>query len=397
MRYITYLVILLMLGFSGIARSAPLIGQDYLALQHSKFNISRAVQYHTTGTPVGALDTTFGTDASKVRSFISRVQPRFFRVHIFNVTCVRNRNCGSYEPLHGYTLSSLNKAAERKDKELLSKLKKRVTWWKSIAGDYPDTYFLLSHSLEHSFTKKAWRNLADAVLSVWPEVKLINSPVGGVSIEKYKGAWIERHGASPSSDADITSLDGADATDIDLPKYLLKSKGAKIAFIWSTSFNCRLQGVWEDPRERTHCPTGQQFELLAHIGDDKVQAPFPLPSANCKKVGPFKSPWIWKPFAEYAPNDRRSLRPVAITGYKQQDLRVINFEGKLIGRMPYYGTYGSNLYRAYSGGSGGSNLGGYEMEKESYRLGLTHGVWIKSESGNCNGPIFPSRRNGDYR
>lgn len=270
--------------FKSVALGSPIIGQDYLALQNKNFDSARAGQYLSPNTSIGILDNTFGNNTVKITEFLIKVNPAYVRVHILNTVCVRNKNCGDNELTYKLTKDSLNSKLEKKDGTFLASYKKRVGMWKVIAEQLPQSTFLISPALEHDLSLKSFRTLADTTLEIWPNVQLVNSPDGGIKIENYRNSWIERHGSNPQKDADIISLDGVDASDIDMDKFIRATQNTKLTFIWSNSYNCRVQGVWEDPRKRRNCPTGQQFELLSNIGSSKGEAV--LNGLTCRKIAP---------------------------------------------------------------------------------------------------------------
>jgi len=381
--------------------ASPLIGQDYLGLSHPKFDAKEALKYLPSNPAIGVLDNTFGANDSNLRLLLNNAHPSFLRVHILNTTCVRNKNCGKYELLYGHTVNSLDKALRNKNKRLLDAYKGRVSSYKDLSNSCLPTSFLLSPALEHNLSKKAWRVLADATLEVWPEVQLVNSPEGRLTAERYKSAWIERHGKNPGKDADITSPDGEEATDFDSVKYkkLIESlPRLKIALLWSRGFNCRTQGNFLDPRKRTACPSPSTFELMSHLLDDRGAAPR-FTGTQCNRIVPFKPPMILKPLGEdHGNGDKRANLPVLIGDFGKRTVRVLASNGRDAGTLGYYGSFSGSksLKRYYSGYSGGSGSGGYAFEKKARELSGSPYVFIKGEKV-CAGPILAGVRQGSFR
>lgn len=380
---------------------SPLIGQDYLALSHPKFDAKEAIKYLPDNPAIGMLDSTFGVKDSSLRLLLINRPPSFLRVHILNTTCVRNKNCGSYESVRGYTISTLDQAIRNKNKRLLAAYKERVKIYRDLSTSCSTTSFLLSPALEHNLSKKAWRVLADATHDVWPEVQLVNSPEGRGAAERYKGAWVERHGSNPGKDADITSPDGEEATDFNSVKYkkLIESlPRLKIVLLWSRGFNCRTQGEFLDPRKRTACPSPSTFELMAHLLDERG-APPKFTGEQCPRIVPFKSPMILKTLAENKNDgDKRADLPALIGDLGKDTVRVLASNGRDAGTLGYYGSFSGSksLKRYYSGYSGGSGSGGYAFEKKARELSGSPYVFIKGEKV-CTGPLLTGIRQGSFR
>lgn len=369
------------------ARAEPVIGQDYLAAQQENFKFKN---YNEPRTATGHLVWTFGPKLAPIRDLLGQVKPAFHRIHLLNTTCVRNHNCGSYEPVAGYTIDSLNSALEAHSPKLLAWINAQSLLYKNLAADYPETKFLVSPALEHNLTRQAYRVLANEVLSVWPEVQLVNSgeyPNG----ERYRGSWLENHGNLASLDSDIVSLDGIDATDIAIVPWLKRFKNIKVLYVWSRGYNCRNQGPFEDPRDRKSCPTNATFELLAHITDPRGLPP--LPSFKCLQK--FQAPDIWKVLAEdKGAGDSRANLPVAILSGEKTRVEVVNSLGESRGFLGYYGPYQGNQKRYYSGQIG-SGKSGYQFSKGW--------AWLKQNQlingkivPTCWGPFISGRRQGAY-
>lgn len=347
--------------------------------------------------PLGSLHNTFGPGVTNADSIISSVAPSHFRVHLINGPCIRNKNCGPYEIGRGYDTASFNKAVEKGNKKILAYVASSTASYKALAEKYTNTVFIVSPVLEHNLSIQAYRKLADAVRAVWPGVQLANSPVGGISIERYLDAYIERHGSNPQKGADIVSLDGAEATDINIDAWLKKAPNAKIMYTWSRVYNCRDQAEhFTDPRARKSCPKDNHFEELVHITDAVPAPPLVKPTACTTNVA-FKSPSIWKPMAEdSADGDRRANKPVAITQFRASIMEVLAANGQKVGQLAYFGTYGPKQFRHYSGFKTGSGLGGYEFQKKAQAAAGTPWVYLRSNK-NCTGPLVTGRRAGLYK
>lgn len=364
--------------------SSRLIGQDTLALLHPLFAVPPST---IQGTPLGALDWTFGTDVRPLAEVLARVKPELFRVHILNTTCVRNQNCGKYEPLYGYTITSLDAAIKNHEAKILTHLRARVGIYKDLSSKFAATRMLLSPALEHDLTPPSWRILADNVLAVWPEVQLVNSPIDLSRAERYRGAWIEGHGPLAPSWVDINSLDGQDATDISIAQWTARFIKVKVLYVWSRVYNCRNQGPWEDPRARKSCANGPTSDLLQHI-TDKRGSPPQAPKLCKNGVQPFKSPSIWKPLAEdKGSGDPRANLPVVIFDGGTSRVEVLGADGTSKGFLGHYGIFQGTQRRYYSGQIG-SGRTGYQFSK---------GWAFLKQGKRCVGPLIPGRRQGAMR
>lgn len=379
-----------------MAYGEPVNGQDYLAAQHKRFNAFEAGKALKCCDATGNLDWTFGESLEPIEQLL-KASPKFHRVHIFNGACIRGGNCGAYEVSRGFSLEKWDKAIRNRNQKILSHFKARVALYRDLCARYPTTQCLLSPQLEHNLSKKAYRILADAAKEVWPDVQLVNSPVGGISIEEYRGAWIERHGTNPQKDADIVSTDGAEITDIDVDAFLARTNRnrMKIRYAWSRVMNCRDQGPFKDPRKRTSCPTPGIFEELAHIFDDRGHKPQGLPP-GCAKVKPFKSPAIWKPLAEDDGNgDKRANKPVALVKPDIKKLLVIASNGEIVGELPQFPDSNITQLRRYYSALG-SNVNGYAFEKRATAITGNPHVYLKAKKV-CQGPLLTGRRAGVYK
>ncbi len=380
--------------------SQPVFGRDFYAAQSKFWNVKASIKYPMPPPmAIGTLDNTFGTALQPISTILTAFKPAYYRVHIINTVCVRNHNCGKYEIGYGYSKASFDIAVSKKDPKIIKPFKARVQLYKELSAQFSGIQFIVSPALEHDLSKKSWRVLADAVYSVWPGVQLSNSPDGGVGVETYLGSWLERHGSTPQSDADIVSLDGADATQIDIDAFLKRVRSfphCKIVQLWTAGDNCRTND-WQDPRVRTHCPSSKTFQLMSHIIDPQP-APVGFTGTQCKKITPFKAPDIWKPLSEshIKPDPRQELPVTIFKGFKNGNLDVLSSNGQRIGSLGYYGTYLDQGYRWYSGYSGGSRSSGYEFQQGAAVNSGSPYTWLR-QGGTCKGPFLGGRRQGLMR
>lgn len=366
-------------------------GQDHLAGQQANYRSGYAGKYLPSDSAIGALDYSFGTDVAPIRNLLRYEAPLYFRVHILNTVCVRNKNCGAYEILSGYTVNSANTAITAREQKILKPFGVRVKLYCDLQKEFPHTIFIISHSLEHNLTKPSVRVLIDEILRICPDVMVSNNPEFPWQGERYKGALMEGHGDMPG-DVEISSLDGKDGTDIDINAWLKRTSKHLITFFWSRGYNCRNQGPWQDPRARKSCNNPDLLEGFAHIMDDK--GPLPKPQFSCQ-FKPFKAPNIWKPLSEdNGSGDPRANLPVLIMPGTKSDVAVLARNGKVLGKLGYYGPFQGTQNRYYSG-QFGSNLSGWAFEKKAVKEGSNY-VWLK-QGRTCYGPIISSRRQGSFR
>lgn len=367
-----------------------IIGYDYLAAQHPRFNVVEANQFTSKHSALGTLDFTFGAEITPISNLLGSDNFDAYRVHFINGPGLRGGVAAPYEITYGYTVSSFNAAIENRKPEIISYLKKRLRLYKQLALHFVGVKFIVSPMLEHNLTAKAYRVLADTVLDVWPSVQLDNN--GLDSHERYRGSWIESHGVNPGWGLDISSLDGDDATDIAVQKWLNKTVAQKITYVWTRSYNCRCQGAWEDPRSRKSCPKAYQFEEVGHIVNKRPPKPSPIFQCQFK---PLEVPFTWKPMAEDKCGvDPRANLPVALLPGTTKPYSVVALTGTVLGNLTYYGVFQGSLNRYYSGWIGGAKKNGFGFEKEASLLGSPW-VWLR-QANTCYGPFVPGRRAGTF-
>lgn len=375
-------------------------GEDYYALQSKYWNVpSSLLDPLLPPKGYGILDTTFGTDLTPVKVLLATLSPDKFRIHIINGPCIRNGNCGPYEIGYKWSKAAFDNAIKAHDKRIINPFVTRLLLYAQLISQFPGTQFYISPELEHDLSIQSWHILADYVHTTIPSGILVNSPDGGVAIDHYLGALFERHGDHPQPDADINSLDGVSASQIDIDAWrnrILAAPHIQLAFLWIDLFNCRTD-VFQDPRVRQSCPLPTTFELVRHLID--VMPPPPgFSGTQCHTFRPFADPDIWKPLSESHPTpDPRAQLPVLITkGFgPNANVKVIARNGQQVGVLGFYGTYLTQGYRWYSGFAGGDRNSGYQYQKQAFALTGSPWVWLE-QKGTCKGPLIPGRRQGKF-
>lgn len=366
-------------------------GQDFQAAQHPLFSTKDAALYAGSNSALGTLDYTYGADLAPIIRLLSSKKFSIYRVHLIDGNCIHNRNCATDYPFQNFTDESFENAVKAKDPFITAFLATRTALYCELENANPHVSMYISPVMEHRLTNRSFRLLADIVDGACQGVALVNNPASGVG-ERYRRATIESHNGFDNAKP-FVSLFSTEATDADIVSWSDSTQKSKVAFVWSRVFDCRNNGPFTYPKDRTSCPKARDFELLSHITDDRGVAP--KPKFSCK-FEPFKSPMIWKPFAEDTGSpDVRSNLPVAITPFGARNIDLVGAWGKSVGYLRYYGSFQSGLNRHYSGT--GSRLSGYEIEKKAATLnkGIPF-VWLKQGS-RCIGPIVAGRRNGKMR
>lgn len=381
-----------------LALGEPENAQDLLALQHPKFNATAAANNIPVRTSIGILDHTFGDSLGSVILVLDRINPKYFRIHFINTVCVRNGNCGSYEYGYRHNVKSFDQAIKNRSQKILVPFRERVKLYKQLSLTRPATGFIVSPALEHDLSKESYRILADEVLKIWPDVMLANSVNLGNYAERYKGAWIERHGKDNFGDAEIVSTDGDEVTDINIPQFKSNTRTKKLRAAWTRGYNCRSNSVvFVDPRARKNCADRGIIEEVAHIFDDRGTAPNFAATMLCTPRA-FKAPDIWKPLADdHGTGDTRANKPVLISSaFSQRSVNVITKDGQKVGQLGFYGTFSGGGFRWYSGTSGGDSASGYTYEKRSRAVSGSPYVWLQQRRV-CRGPIVTGMRQGATR
>jgi len=409
LRLLLIMPYLLLWGFTGctkvpvgpvsetILEAKGALCNDHLFLLQKNYNYKEAAKFTYDNEVLGLLDYTPGTDLSPLRYVLSNSNPRMVRVHLIDTVCVRNQNCGKYSPVSGYTIKSLNEALSNgKARGVTEHLKARASLYKTLFERFPGPTPLISPFLEHNMTPAAYRAGADAVKEIWPEVQLVNNPMGGVGFERYRGALWEDHGKTPNKNADINSLDGDEITDIDVGSWLQNSSNQLFRCRWTRSFNCRT-AEWQDPRVRKACPTKAIMKQVQNITN------FPRGTSQyngnkCRNIQAFKPPNINKPLADDHNNgDPRANLPLIITALGTSAVNIITNKDDIIAKLGHYGRYEStNLERYYAGWPPGTRLNGYTVQELAFMRSGSDYVW--ANSGNkCIGPFLPGQRQGVMR
>jgi hypothetical protein len=261
-----YFVILsLALTITCSSARAQNVALSYLGMCHPKWPCEKSIQAFD-GLPVirfGWLEQTFGEQCPCVDKLLQDERPKEVRVHIANGPCLRNKRCGRYEVFAGETIGSAQRAIKatkpaiiRKYVRILDRLRSRLAKSRGALTCY------VSPVLESDFDGRTRKILHSLTASYLPSCTLVDNPLRGNCI---RGVVCERHGPNPGLTSPcIADLDGIDANEISVPKFLRNTKACDMSFVWSVGLNCNghHSQTFIDPRKRDCVQTGADIEAL---------------------------------------------------------------------------------------------------------------------------------------
>ena len=234
------ITILLVSLFAPTVTAAP----SYLAMCHKQWNCDATLGETVTGW----LENTFNEDCPCGDKFLAQPEPKTIRVHLANSPCMRNKRCGRYEVLWGYTKASASRAVHIEGSRLnkrfdavLERFKKRLEAASGTVSCY------VSPCLECDLNGRARRALLDRVSAALPNCILVDNPYGQRCL---KGYTCEGHGQAPAvSRPCIVDLDGKDGRTLDVKKWVDQYRHCDLAYYWEPWMNC-IRGKFIDPRRR---------------------------------------------------------------------------------------------------------------------------------------------------
>jgi len=300
-------LIILLLSFLlpivGSAQELSLCRSPY-ALTSENFNYK---EYKRQTSDIGKytvvwLWNTFGDALGNAQKELLREQVVGVELALFNTTCVRNRSCGSYETLAGYTIQSLNKAIQNQNPQLRAKIKteaKRAADW-LLPRLKPSQRCYINPFLEHNMDRNTWQTAVMwFVESFHGRCEMVWNPAGSNPGKAQSPAGVsEGHGDSPNLEKRcIANPDGTVIDFSEYPSYLIKyGQKCEHACAWLPNDNCRTAGEtrFVDPRKRLCKETGDfKKERAAIKAARKLNKPVPPWSesdnkslAGCTKIYP---------------------------------------------------------------------------------------------------------------
>src|SRR5690349_15426443 len=130
-------VLLLTFDLPVHASAEPLVGQDMIGLLHEDFPAKKAAELWPENVPLSFLDWTFGTKLSNLKTILDTGKAPLLQVDFFNGPCIRNRRCGTYEPMAGMTVKQFSDAWEQGGGKLRTHLATRVKLYCDFLAHYP--------------------------------------------------------------------------------------------------------------------------------------------------------------------------------------------------------------------------------------------------------------------
>jgi hypothetical protein len=238
----------LLLVLFALISTAHAQAPSLLGICHPGFNC-KGVQELYSGQDkiiISWLENTFGTECKCLEPLLNDARPKIIRVHLIQSPCMRNKRCGRYEALWGYTAASASRDAHRPRSRLRKRFVKILERFrKRIEGKELTCY--VSPCLECDLNGRARRVLADIVSANLPMCNIVDNPYQQRCLPGYT---CEKHGVNPGLSAPcIVDLDGIDGQLVDMKKWVAKYQHCDLSFYWELWMNC-IRGEFVDPRKR---------------------------------------------------------------------------------------------------------------------------------------------------
>lgn len=286
-----------------------MFGLDFLAA--AKYP-NEAIKNHPSGWAFGTFATTFSDAYPVVDKLLSKGK------------CPRVRIQLLWKDDHNYTKADV------------PQIKKLAQKYNKLAKKYPNVIIELSPCCEHNL------NDPDTYLNITqmsaPNCMMVNTPWKGALSKVYKN---ELHGVlkKPSGPYNF-SYDGGvptntDSVDSDVMLYRNAHASADIFFLWHARFNLKWGMNDKTPRpERKAFPTSEFIQSIIYLASDK--GTFDIPKN-----------WLIKSHAEkHNAADTKGDKLLIISPHKSNEI-VLKRGGKVIAKLPYYGTFSGGGHRYY--------------------------------------------------
>ena len=141
------------------------------------------------------LENTFGIGCPCVDSLLNDPRRKIIRAHLIQSPCMRNKRCGRYEALWGYTAASGSRAALNPNSRLRKRFNKVVSQFKArVTGKELTCY--VSPCLECDLYEPARKVLASVVSAALPSCNIVDNPYRRKCLPGYT---CEQHGVNPKS------------------------------------------------------------------------------------------------------------------------------------------------------------------------------------------------------
>lgn len=239
-------VLLVLLALMGVVEAqAP----SLLGVCHPKFNC-RGVQKLYEGQDkliIGWLEHTFGRRCKCLEPLLNDARPKIIRAHLIQSPCMRNKRCGRYEALWGYTAASASRAAQNPRSRLRKRFARILDRFQKRIDGRANLTCYVSPCLECDLNERARRVLTNLVSAALPSCNIVDNPYRRRCLSGYT---CEKHGVNPRlSSPCIVDLDGVDGGLVDMKKWVAKYKHCDLSFYWELWMNC-IRGDFIDPRKR---------------------------------------------------------------------------------------------------------------------------------------------------
>jgi hypothetical protein len=202
------------------------------------------------------LETTFNEQCPCVDSLLNDPRRKIIRAHLIQSPCMRNKRCGRYEALWGYTAASGSRAALNPNSRLRKRFNKVVSQFKArVTGKELTCY--VSPCLECDLYEPARKVLASVVSAALPSCNIVDNPYRRKCLPGYT---CEQHGVNPKLTAPcIVDLDGIDGSTVDIKAWVARYKHCDLTYYWEPWMNC-IRGKFVDPRSRNCKYPASTFE-----------------------------------------------------------------------------------------------------------------------------------------
>ena len=239
-------VLLLLLAFTATVQAQA---SSLLGLCHPKFNC-KGVQklYEGQDTIILSwLENTFGNRCKCLEPLLDDARPKIIRAHLIQSPCMRNKRCGRYEALWGYTAASASRAAQNPRSRLRKRFSRILNRFQKRINGRDNLTCYVSPCLECDLYEPARRTLTNLVSAAVPSCNVVDNPYRRRCL---RGTVCEKHGINPRLSAPcIVDLDGVDGRVVDMEKWVAKYQHCDLSFYWELWMNC-IRGDFIDPRKR---------------------------------------------------------------------------------------------------------------------------------------------------
>jgi hypothetical protein len=231
---------------------------SFLGLCHKDWNCDATVKLYDGQETIisGWIENTFNRSCPCADTLLNDPRKKIIRTHLIQSPCLRNKRCGRYEALWGYTVASASRAALKPKSRLRVRFARILeTFRRRIEGK--DVTCYVSPCLECDLYEPSRRVLAGLVSDALPNCSLVDNPFRRRCL---RGTICEKHGDKPRvSEPCIVDLDGTDGSTIDLPNWVARYKHCALSYYWEPWMNC-IRGEFVDPRKRNCNYSTSTFE-----------------------------------------------------------------------------------------------------------------------------------------